>query len=56
MTLLVCVFVSLKKLVVKRPVQPVSAIPANQASNPEDQKDSKRKTSTALKSPGECAR
>ena len=47
-------FVSLKKLVVKRPVQPVSAIPANQASNPEDQKDSKRKPSTAIKSPGEC--
>ena len=45
-------FVSLKKLVVKRPVQPVSAIPANQASSPEDQKDSKRKPSTAVKSPG----
>ncbi|KAL9963522.1 hypothetical protein ACROYT_G027037 [Oculina patagonica] len=43
---------SLKKLVVKRPVQPVPAIPANQASTPEDQKDSKvRKPSTAIKSP-----
>ncbi|XP_027048603.1 guanine nucleotide exchange factor DBS-like isoform X2 [Pocillopora damicornis] len=38
----------LKKLVVKRPVQPVSAFPASQASIPDEQKDSKRRFSQQL--------
>ncbi|KAJ7351026.1 guanine nucleotide exchange factor DBS [Desmophyllum pertusum] len=42
---------SLKKLVIKRPVQPVPAIPANKASNPDDQKEPKRRSSAAPKSP-----
>ena len=49
-------FIRLKKLVVKRPVQPVSAFPGSQASIPGEQKDSKRKFSQQLnlKSPGWC--
>lgn len=49
---------SLKKLVVKRPVQPVSAFPASQACISDEQKDSKRKFSQPpnLKSPVQMCR
>ena len=49
-------FIRLKKLVVKQPVQPVSAFPGSQASIPGEQKDYKRKFSQQLnlKSPGQC--